>query len=86
MTFQFIAWVLQCLTGISFDINAGRTVLRGHFNLSLRRLHEILLNNAKESSSYLIGHIHIHTHSYILYPVDHFWLNDAIGCRRCHST
>jgi hypothetical protein len=57
------------------DINAGRTVLEGHFDLSLRRLHEMPLNNAQESSSYLIGHIHIHIHSYIVYPIDPFWLN-----------
>jgi hypothetical protein len=48
------------MTGISFDINAGRAVLEGHFDLSMGRLHEIPLNNAQESSSYLIGHIHIH--------------------------
>jgi hypothetical protein len=45
------------MTGISFDINVGRAVLEGHFELSLGRLHEIHLNNAQESSSYLIGHI-----------------------------
>jgi hypothetical protein len=32
-------------------------VLEGHFDLSLERLHEIHLNNAQETSSYLIGHI-----------------------------
>jgi hypothetical protein len=74
------------MTGISFDINAGRAVLGGHFDLSLGRLHEIPLNNAQESSSCLIGHIHIHIRSYILYPIDPFWLNDAIGYRMCQST
>jgi hypothetical protein len=38
------------MTGISFDINAGRAVFEGHFDLSLGRLHEIALNNAQESS------------------------------------
>jgi hypothetical protein len=41
------------MTGISFDIIAGRAVLKGHFDLSLGRLHEMSLNNAQESSSYL---------------------------------
>jgi hypothetical protein len=49
------------MTGISFDINVGRAVLDGHFDLSLGRLHEIHLNNDQESSSHLIGHtIYIH--------------------------
>jgi hypothetical protein len=61
------------MTAISFDINAERVVLEGHFDLSLGRLHEIPLNNAQESSSYLIEHIHIHIHSYILYPIDPFF-------------
>jgi hypothetical protein len=53
------------MTGISFDINVGRVVLEGHFDLSLGRLHEVhlnnaqessFLNNAQESSFYFIGH------------------------------
>jgi hypothetical protein len=51
------AWVLRCMTAISFDINVGRAVLERHFDLSLGRLHEIHLNIAQESSSYLTGHI-----------------------------
>jgi hypothetical protein len=34
------------MTGISFDIIAGRVILEGHFDLSLGRFHEIPLNNA----------------------------------------
>jgi hypothetical protein len=34
------AWVLQCMTGISFDVNAERAVLEGQFDLSLGRLQE----------------------------------------------
>jgi hypothetical protein len=45
------------MTGISFDISVGKAVLEGHFDLSLGSLHEIHLNNAQESSSYLIGYI-----------------------------
>jgi hypothetical protein len=71
------------MTGISFDINTGRAVLEGHFDLSLGRLHEIPLSNIEESSSYLIGHIHINL--YMLYSIDHFWLNDATRCRACQS-
>jgi hypothetical protein len=74
------------MTGINFDIHAGRAVLEEQFDLSLGRLYEIPLKNAQESSSYLIGHIHIHINSYILYPIDLFWLNDATGCRTCQST
>jgi hypothetical protein len=25
-------------------------------------------------------------HSYILYSIDPFWLNDVTGCRTCEST
>jgi hypothetical protein len=39
------------MTGISFDISAGRAVSEGHFDLLLGRSHEIPLNNAQESSS-----------------------------------
>jgi hypothetical protein len=52
---EFLAWVLQCMTGISFDIIVGGTILEGYFDLLLGKLHEIPLNNAQESSSYLIG-------------------------------
>jgi hypothetical protein len=51
------AWALQCITGISFDINVGRSVLEGRFDLSLGKLHVFHLNNAQESSSYLKGQI-----------------------------
>jgi hypothetical protein len=57
------------MTGINFVISVGRAALEGHFDLSLGRLHE-----SQGSSSYLIGHIHIHIHSYTLYSIDPFWL------------
>jgi hypothetical protein len=42
------------MTRISFEISVGSAVLEGHFDLLLGRLHKIPLNNAQESSSYLI--------------------------------
>jgi hypothetical protein len=61
------------MTGI--DISAGRTVLVGHLDLSLGRLHEMPLNNAQESSSYIIVHILIHIYSNIIYSIDPSWLS-----------